>query len=72
MAKLNKKSLKLIDRLFENGCTDLYKNNNIRPDTLIDAFDYLRKIPDYKDLVFANRAAYNRLVSGVEESEDSE
>lgn len=72
VAKLNKKSLKLIDRLFENGCTDLYKNNNVRPDTLIDAFDYLRKIPDYKDLVFANRAAYNRLVSGVEESEDSE
>lgn len=72
VAKLNKKSLKLIDKLFENGCTDLYKNNNVRPDTLIDAFDYLRKIPDYKDLVFANRAAYNRLVSGVEESEDSE
>lgn len=72
VAKLNKKSLKLIDRLFENGCTDLYKNNNVRPDTLIDAFDYLRKIPDYKDLVFANRAAYNRLISGVEESEDSE
>ena len=72
VAKLNKKSLKLIDRLFENGCTDLYKNNNVRPDTLIDAFEYLRKIPDYKDLVFDNRAAYNRLISGVEELEDLE
>lgn len=72
VARLNKKSLKLIDRLFENGCTDLYKNNNVRPDTLIDVFDYLRKIPDYKDLVFDNRVAYNRFVSGIEELEDSE
>ena len=71
VASLNKKSLKLINTLYENGCTDLYKNNNIHPDALSDMFDHLKRIPDYKDLVFANRADYNQMVSGEDESEDS-
>ena len=71
VARLNKKSLKLINTLYENGCTDLYKNNNIHPDALSDMFDHLKRIPDYKDLVFANRADYNQMVNGEDESEDS-
>ena len=71
VARLNKKSLKLINTLYENGCTDLYKNSNIHPDALSDMFDHLKRIPDYKDLVFANRADYNQMVNGEDESEDS-
>ena len=71
VARLNKKSLKLINTLYENGCTDLYKNNKIHPDALSDMFDHLKRIPDYKDLVFANRADYNQMVNGEDESEDS-
>ena len=71
VARLNKKSLKLINTLYENGCTDLYKNDNIHPDALSDMFNHLKRIPDYKDLVFANRADYNQMVNGEDESDDS-
>lgn len=71
VARLNKKSLKLINTLYENGCTDLYKNDNIHPDALSDMFNHLKRIPDYKDQVFANRADYNQMVNGEDESEDS-
>lgn len=63
VARLNKKSLKLINTLYDNGCAELFKVNNIHPDALSEAFDFLRMIPDYKDKVFDHRAAYNEMLN---------